>query len=280
MADDVKARLTDPDFNKLPIADQRQALSKLDPEFGQITDDQYKQFRQQVLSAAPPKPDVPGAIPTGDKPQEMAGKAANYVKSLSPADYRAMGVNAIPTAGAAIGAGFGGVLGAGAGGAIGKGVQIGLEKAVGTERLSGPHIQVEPPPGSFREGVGSAMKEGGEQMLFEGGGKVATALIRGGLGGPLSAEGRSYANGLIKAANKEYGLNLTGPEIAGKAHMAQRIGEYSILSQSLVRSKWAKGAERGLKAIDDVLAKLYPPTSPAEAGRNVQGVLKLSRDLF
>lgn len=274
---DVKGMLNDPEFNKMPMPQQKEALGKLDPEFSNLSDDQYQQFRQKML--APKRgPNFqrqqvfqnPLAPPTGYKPQDLTWR-----------DYRALGVNNIPTVAGGLGAAFaGGIPGAAGAGMAGEAAKEALVSMVGQENLSGPHIKVEAPPGSLRGASGRIVQSGIEQGGFEAGGELAGMLTRGLLGGAFSAEGRAHENTLIKKASEEYGLKLTAPEIAGKARMAQRVGEYSILSQSFIRSKWGQAAANGVQAIDDILRRIYIPTSPSATGEAVQGMFKLSSDLY
>ena len=252
-------------------------------------------------SASPPG--ASGSIPSEVKDAVLSGVPSNVRHSLSGAaedirqgleavgprelhlsDAPAIGVNFLPSMGAGIGGGMGeGIASiplAAAGGALGEAARQVVVKAFGQNNLSGPDVKVDPVPDTWGGRAKSMGAEALEQGAFEGGGKLVGGIIRGLTGGPYNAVSRNAANATIKHLNNEYGLKLTGPEITGKWKRLQFAGELGMFGQDQVQKRWGESVSNGVKAINTILDRMSPPSNPTETGQAVQGMLKVSKDIF
>lgn len=235
---------------------------------------------------APPQPKQPER--SFITPKEVAGLAVSAIPDLTGAIGGTAG--AVGTSFTGPGSIAGGVAGATVGGAVGEGIKDWLVSKIGPQNLSGPTYQTEPPPGSGWDTAGDValegIKQGGGQLLGEG----ASKLIRGVLGGPMHQAVNDSANEFVKAANEEYGLKLTQPEVAGKKApgwaLMQRLGSYNYFAQEVARRSRELGAENAVNAIDETIMNLTKsPTpwihsTPTSTGKTWQSLVDMSRNIF
>ena len=250
------------------IKQQYPEYRKLDDAvLGKMVRDKYPEQYKQYVDAPTAKPSVVPPSYPGWKPQELTRK-----------DVNAIGADALPMVGGGLGAMIGGIPGAAMGGMLAETARQAVVSH-SPESFQG-QIFSSKPPGSAAQSRQGIIGAGFEQGAYEAGGTVASKILRGVIGGPLHAGTRELDNALVRQASEQYGLKLTAPEISGQGKMLQRLGEYSIFSQGYIRKKWGEAAQRGVAAIDGILAKLYPPSSPTEAGEDLQKMFKMSHDLF
>jgi hypothetical protein len=258
----------------------------------------------QTMKVAPPvslspqgqTPAPPGAPqPTRSFTQDM---------TMTPKEAAGIAVNAIPdvagalggTLGAAGGMGTPGsvplsVGGATAFGAAGEGIKDWLVSHIGPKNLSGPTYQTEAPPSggwdTAGDMAGEGLKQGAGQFVGE---KVLSPIIRGVFGGPMHQAVNESANKFVKAANEEYGLHLTPPEVSGKKApgwgLIQRIGSYNYFAQEVARRSRELGADNAVTAMDETLQSLtHSPTpaihsTPTSSGKTWQALVDMSRTIF
>ena len=199
-------------------------------------------------------------------------------------EWAGMAVDALPAIGAGVAAAAGppgwaaGLGMAALGGAVGQAVRHGVVAGVGPDNLSGPTTQVEPPPSDPMDFAFDVATEGGKQALFELGGRALSGLV----GGPLHAAGAKAENAVVKELSQKYNLGLTPGQVSNKfvPKIIEKMGDYGLISRGYIQRRMAKSAANGLSAINQVLDRLHPPTSPAQAGESVKGMFKLSKDLF
>jgi hypothetical protein len=139
--------VSDPDFQKLQLGDQRKALSGLDKTFGSLSDADFTRVLGN-LKPAPSTTGIPGApnglppvpgppIPSGMQPEQTnyrnapgaplpAGTRLNPKTGLPMREGDPTGVgtlNVFPALGGAVGGAFGGTAGAALGGMAGEGLK-------------------------------------------------------------------------------------------------------------------------------------------------------------
>ena len=246
-------------------------------------------FGAPPVSGKTPLPSIPG---TPELPP--VAEAAKQGK-LTLKDLAATGINAIPTIGGAAGAitgeavlpTGGGIPGAAMGGAAGEAIKEAIVSKVGADKLSGPNVPVDQPPGTTSEVQNKILTSGGEQALQEFGGRVMASGVRALAAGPLHGAAGRAENLAVKEFAQKSGLRLTGPEMAGNAsrasrafHTAQRLGEYSFFAQKYIESAREAGVDKALGYLDEQLDKLHPPTSPVQAGEAAQEAFKTSHQIF
>lgn len=74
----VKGLLADPEFNKLDPMQQRHVLGQVDPQFSQLSDEDYQTFRQKVT------PVTPSSVPFADRtPQQQQSATRRARHSLT-----------------------------------------------------------------------------------------------------------------------------------------------------------------------------------------------------
>jgi hypothetical protein len=258
----------------------------------------------QQLKSAPPLTLSPNAQLTGPPQPTQPRRSFTKDMSITPKEVAGIAVNAIPDVGGAAGGMLGAagtaitgpgsvggeVAGAAAGGAVGEGIKDWLVSKIGPQNLSGPTYKTEPPPGGGWDTVGDialeGVKQGGGQLILGG----ASKIIRGALGGPMHQAVNDSANKFIKAANDEYGLKLTAPEVAGKKSpgwaLTQRLGSYNYFAQEVARRSRELGAENAVNAIDETIMNLTKSPTPAihstptSTGKTWQGLVDMSRTIF
>src|SRR5690349_10459172 len=111
----VRTLVSDPEFGKLSIAEQREALSRFDPEFKNFNDSEIGEFKIKFN-----RPSTSNQINYSD----IEKKTGPQLKSDSTlGQIQRSIIRGFPTIGGAIGGAIGGVPGAAAGGAIGSAIE-------------------------------------------------------------------------------------------------------------------------------------------------------------
>ena len=263
----VKAQVWDDYEESGDRADLDQRLSKVQLSPG--TKDLLLNLKFPSTGQPPPS-FVPSSQPSQNYPQgHLTGK-----------EVGGMAVSAIPmVTGAAGGLAFG-VPGAAAGGAAGEAARQAIVSKVGPENLSGPTFKTEPPAEGFSGVSQSMLAAGAEQGAYELGGSIISRAFRGIVGGPLHVAGEAGENAAVKEVSRKYNLKLTAGEISRRGRVPERLGQFGLWSQAYIKKKWGESVANGMTAINGLLDRLAPPTSPSEAGQAVQGMFKVSNDLF
>ena len=209
---DVKGMLADPEFQRLDVPTQKQALGQLDPELGKLSDDDYGKFVDQV-----------GPVTVGGTARAMAGQAGralgagwDTLKSI-PGSLIRMANPA--TAAQDLISGFGASTDAigRTRAAFGKGdYPEAAKSAVGAIPLLGPQaeqITREATEGQIPEAIGHA---GALALLPKAveaapavGGAISRAATR--LGPAARAAGPEIGEGLIKGGAAAVGEHLGLP---------------------------------------------------------------------
>jgi hypothetical protein len=76
---DVQGMISDPAFQALDPTVQRQALSRLDPSFGSLNDQQFQEFKSRVARQT-----IPGMEKLGGKAPSVAPVSTPYTQALPP----------------------------------------------------------------------------------------------------------------------------------------------------------------------------------------------------